>query len=84
MINISGNYEKMLEDNLKEELVWLEDEFNFLFKSKKDKYTSHDITLGSKILEQVIDNIKTNHNEELLNLLAVTLNKIEHLYPDFF
>jgi len=84
MMNVSGDYEKLLEDNLKDELNWLEEEFKFLFKSTREKYTKHEITLGSKILDNVIDNIKTNTSQELLNLLAITLNKIEHIYPDFF
>jgi len=83
-MNVSGDYEKLLEDNLKDELNWLEEEFKFLFKSTREKYTKHEITLGSKILDNVIDNIKTNTSQELLNLLAITLNKIEHIYPDFF
>lgn len=84
MMNTSGNYEKLLEDNLKEELAWLEEEFNFLFKSKKDKYTKDDYKMGSMILDNVIDNIKTNNSEELLNLLAITLNSLEHKFPEFF
>ena len=84
MMNISGDYEKLLEDNLRDELTWLEEEFNFLFKPKRENYTNHDLSLGTKILDNVIDNIKTNKSEELLNLLAMTLNKIEHTYPQFF
>jgi len=84
MININCDYEGLLEDNLKEELTWLEEEFNFLFKSKRNKYTKYELSLGSKILDNVIDNIKTNNSEELLSLLAITLNKIEHTYPSFF
>ncbi len=83
-MNVSGDYEKLLEDNLKEELDWLEQEFSILFKFKKDKYTKEDFNLGSMILDNVIDNIKTNNNEELLNLLDITLNKIEHTFPEFF
>ena len=84
MININCDYEGLLEDNLKEELTWLEEEFNFLFKSKRNKYTKYELSLGSKILDNLIDNIKTNNSEELLSLLAITLNKIEHTYPSFF
>jgi len=84
MININCDYEGLLEDNLKEELTWLEEEFNFLFKSKRNKYTKYELSLGSKILDNLIDNIKSNNSEELLNLLAITLNKIEHTYPSFF
>ena len=35
-------------------------------------------------LDNVIDNIKSNDNEEVLNLLAITLNKIEQTYPRLF
>ena len=82
-MNVNGDYEKLIEDNLKAELDWLEQEFSILFKFKK-KYTKKDFQCGSMILDNVIDNIKTNNSEELLNLLAMTLTKIEHSYPDFF
>ena len=84
MMNINGDYEGLIESSLKEELTWLEEEFNFLFKFKKDQYTKEEITMGSMILDNVVDNIKNNNSEELLNLLAITLNKIEHTFPEFF
>ena len=83
-MNINGDYEGLIESSLKEELTWLEEEFNFLFKFKKDQYTKEEITMGSMILDNVVDNIKNNNSEELLNLLAITLNKIEHTFPEFF
>ncbi|NVM34571.1 MAG: hypothetical protein HWN81_03180 [Candidatus Lokiarchaeota archaeon] len=78
------DYERIMEDNLKEELEWLEEEFEQLFKKKKENYSQEDITIGNRILDQVIDGIKTNNREELLNLLAITLNRIEHDFPEFF
>ncbi|MFX1363766.1 MAG: hypothetical protein ACFFCE_08840 [Promethearchaeota archaeon] len=78
------DYEKIIEDNLRDELEWLIEEFDQLFKEKKEKYTREDITIANQILDQVIDGIKTNNSEELLNLLAMTLNKIESTYPEFF
>ena len=82
-MRISGDYEKLIEDTLKEELEWLEDEFELLFKHKKD-FSAGEISLGAQILDNIIDNIDAKHNEELLNLLAITLNRIEQTYPDFF
>ncbi|UCD01967.1 MAG: hypothetical protein JSV23_02805 [Promethearchaeota archaeon] len=82
-MTVTADYEKILQDNLKEDLDWLEKEFELLFKEKK-KFTREDITLGNQILDNVIDGIKTNNSEELLNLLAITLNRIEQSYPDFF
>lgn len=84
MMNVSGDYDKILEDTLKKELEWLEQEFELLFRPKKEKYTKNDISMGNQILDNVIDCIKTNPNEELLNLLAITLNKIEQAFPEFF
>ncbi|MFX1302210.1 MAG: hypothetical protein ACFE9X_02510 [Promethearchaeota archaeon] len=82
-INTNHNYEKILQDNLKDELQWLENEFMFQFKNKKKK-TKEDITLGNQILNNIIDSIKADNSEEVLNLLAITLNRIEHDFPEFF
>lgn len=77
------DFERILQDNLKAELEWLEEEFEMFFKNKKE-VSKEDISLGNQILDNVIDSIKANNDEELLNLLAITLNKIEHDFPDFF
>ncbi len=82
-MNVNEDYERILQDNLKDELDWLVDEFELLFKGKKEK-SRDDISLGNQIIDNVVDNIKTNNSEELLNLLTTTLNKIEHNFPEFF
>ena len=82
-MTVSADYEKILEDNLIEELEWLEEELSILFKDKKN-YTKDDISLGNSILDNVIDSIRSNNNEDVLNFLAITLNKIEQTYPRFF
>ncbi|MFW9866855.1 MAG: hypothetical protein ACFFEN_12240 [Candidatus Thorarchaeota archaeon] len=85
-MNVTGDFDKILEDNLKSELEWLENEFEFLFKHKRINhcYTKQDICIGNKILDNVINLIKANENEEILNLLAATLNRIERTFPEFF
>lgn len=83
IMTVSGDYEKIIEDTLKDDLEWLEREFTLLFQYKKVK-TKDDISLGNQILDQFIDNIKSNNNEEVLNLLAITLNRIEQSFPEFF
>lgn len=85
-MNLTADYEKILEDNVKEELEWLEAELSLLFKQKmlRGKYSKDDISLGNQILDNVIENIKTNESEELLSLLAITLNSIEKQFPEFF
>ena len=85
-MNLNADFEKCLEDNCKEELEWLEQEFEYLFKQKmlKHCYTKDDISIGTQILDNVIDSIKKNKSEQLLNLLAMTLNSIEKQFPEFF
>ncbi|MHA2397669.1 MAG: hypothetical protein ACXADU_02105 [Promethearchaeota archaeon] len=85
-MNVSGEYKKILEDNLKKELEWLEQEFEMLFRQKrlKKSYTPDDIAIGNQILDNVIENLQYNNNTETLNMLALTLNKIEQIYPEFF
>lgn len=77
------DYERMLHDTLKEDLEWLEREFILLFRHKKTK-TKDDIAMANQILDQFVDNIKSNNSEEVLNLLTITLNRIEHDFPEFF
>ena len=85
-MNVSGDYKKLLEDNLKKELEWLEEEFKILFHQKKLKngYTPDDIAIGNRILDNIIESLQYNSNTEALNMLALTLNKIEQIYPEFF
>lgn len=83
-MSISGNYNRILEDTIKEELLWLEQEFEILFKAKKEGFTENDIKMGNEILNNVIDNINISDNKDLLNLLTLTLDKIEQNYPQFF
>ena len=61
----------------------VEDEFKLLFKDKEN-YSKDDILLGNSILDKMLDNIKSQDNEDVLNMLAITLNRIEQTYPDFF
>ncbi|UCC20467.1 MAG: hypothetical protein JSV62_04035 [Promethearchaeota archaeon] len=77
------DYERILEDTLKQDLEWLVREFTLIFKYKNPK-TKEDIQLGNQILEQFVDNIKNNNSEESLNLLAITLARIENEFPEFF
>ena len=82
-MTVSGDYEKILEDNFKDELEWLEEELSIFFKDKKS-YSKNDIIIGNYVIDNVIENMRSNDSEEVLNLLAITINKIEQIYPHFF
>lgn len=82
-MNINEDYNRILENNIKCELEWLEQELNYLFNGKKT-LSNKDIIMGNQILNNVIDNININNNKEFLNLLTLTLDKIEQKFPEFF
>ena len=82
-MTVSGEYERIILDNLKEDLEWLLDEFELLFKNKNPK-SKEDIAIGNQILDQILDSMKIFNSEEELNLLAITLNRIEQSHPEFF
>ena len=41
-MKVSVKYNEICEENLKEELIWLTEEFHILFKSKLENYTEKD------------------------------------------
>jgi hypothetical protein len=83
-MSINRNYNRILEDTIKEELIWLEQEFNYLFRNKKEGFTKNDIKMGNQILNNIIDNINISDNKDLLNFLTLILDKLEQTYPQFF
>ena len=58
-MKVSVKYYEILEENLREELEWLKEEFNILFKSKMEKYTNKDKRIANDILDYIIEN--TSH-----------------------
>ncbi len=78
-----SNFEKILEDSIKDDLLWIEKEFDLLFRYKKVK-TKEDIEMGNQIINQIVELVNSNTSEFALNLLTITLNRIEQSYPEFF
>ncbi len=80
----SGDYTSILEKSFKEELSWLELEFDILFFNKKGKYTELDKKIAKEIFYSVKKNKNFFKNEKLSNLLELMLANIQRKYPDFF
>ena len=84
MMNLTGNYDEILEKKLKEDLDWLREEFDLLFRSKKEGYSKQDKKIASEILEKVIENTNIYNNPDLVSVLSLTLQNIEKSYPQLF
>ena len=81
---ISGDYDSILENSFKEELSWVEEEFDLLFSSKKGNFTELDIKIAKKILTDVQENKNILNIDKLNTLFALTIEKIKEKYPKFF
>ncbi|MFX1313908.1 MAG: hypothetical protein ACFFHD_15060 [Promethearchaeota archaeon] len=79
-----GDYEDLLEDSLIEELEWLKEEFEFLFKSRKHHPTDKDKQLANQMIENVFNKIDFLDDKQINNFFIEALENIEHNFPKFF
>jgi hypothetical protein len=81
-MKVNVNYNEILEEDLKEELEWLEEEFEIMFKlrenNKKDKKLANDILDYFFKIYFVYDNVT------LLHLLNKMSDDLEKTYPALF
>ncbi|NVM16937.1 MAG: hypothetical protein HWN80_04425 [Candidatus Lokiarchaeota archaeon] len=84
MILAAGDYENMLRDGLIQKLNWLEEEFNFLFSSKKRNYSQKDKALAHQIIKDITESINCSEDIQLKELLIDTLKSIKSIYPELF
>jgi hypothetical protein len=84
MILCAGDYENMLKDALIQKLNWLEEEFSFLFNSKKYNYSQKDRELATQIIKNISDSINSSEDVRLKELLIDTLKSIKDIYPELF
>ncbi|MFX0030961.1 MAG: hypothetical protein ACFE8B_17235 [Candidatus Hermodarchaeota archaeon] len=82
-MKVSSKLDEILEEILITELEWLKDEFEFLFKSKKNNFTEKDRKIANDILDYFLENTYTGDNIILLNLMNEKLENIERVYSKF-
>jgi hypothetical protein len=84
MILYAGDYESTLKDGLIQKLNWLEEEFSFLFDSKKHEYSQKERALANQIVNSISECALCFNNVELKELLTDTLKSIRSIYPALF
>ncbi len=82
-MNQSYDYDQILKKSLDADLLWFEEEFDQIFKSKI-KFTKQEINMANQILEMLTKITNIYNNEQLLYPLARILNSLEKKYPAFF
>jgi len=83
-MNISGDYNKILEETKQDDLIWFKEEFDLFFKNKKGKLTKKDINIANMMINHLTLNMNLLDNKRLINALAKTLESLEKNYPEFF
>jgi len=83
-MNISGDYNKILEETKQDDLIWFKEEFDLFFKNKKGKLTKKDINIANMMINHLTLNMNLLDNKRLINALAKTLESLEKDYPEFF
>lgn len=83
-MKISVKYQEILEESLKEDLIWLLEEFNLLFSSKLNNLSMKDKEIANDIMDYIMENTYVYDNVILYNLFFEALENIERLYPSLF
>ena len=81
-MKVSVDYNEILEEDLKAELEWLEDEFEILFKLKEND--EKDRKLANDILDYIFKIYFIYDNITWLHLLNKLSDNLEKTYPALF
>ncbi len=84
-MNISADFEKLLEDSIKSQIEWYVEEFNELYGSIDREINSDvDKSIADHILNTLTESLDFRNNDNMLIYLAEAIDTIRLTYPDFF
>ncbi|MBN1214054.1 MAG: hypothetical protein JXA99_01305 [Candidatus Lokiarchaeota archaeon] len=78
------NFRENLENSVKWDLKWLEEEFKILFKDNHLSNSTNVNLLAKRILEVFVDNLCIKNDQKILDLLDETIRKIDTDFPGVF
>ncbi|MBY9005868.1 MAG: hypothetical protein KGD63_03835 [Candidatus Lokiarchaeota archaeon] len=78
------NFKENLENSVKWDLKWLEEEFKILFQEHDSENNSRENLLAKRILEVFVDNMCIKNDQRILDLLDETIRKIDTEFPGVF
>ena len=80
-MKVMGDFEDIIETNVIHELEWLLEEFDFLFRFKKNRLTQEDIESANQIIDCVIDKFSGTLDDKIVDLLSKSIEEIGERYP---
>lgn len=79
-----GDYDDLLEDSLIEELEWLQEEFELLFKFKRQNTLEKDKRLANQMIEIIVNRVKSSDDKRINEILFEGIEKIGYKFPELF
>ncbi|MHA1194402.1 MAG: hypothetical protein ACTSP9_19310 [Promethearchaeota archaeon] len=80
-MKVMGDFEDIIETNVIHELKWLREEFDFLFRFKKNRLSQEDIETANQIIDTVVDKYSGTLDDKIVDLLSKSIEAIEECYP---
>ncbi|MHA1106559.1 MAG: hypothetical protein ACTSPN_12705 [Promethearchaeota archaeon] len=80
-MKVMGDFEDIIETDIIHELKWLREEFDFLFRFKKNRLTQEDIEIANQIIDSVIDKYSGTLDDKIVDLLSKSIEEIGECYP---
>jgi len=78
------DFQDLLDDYLFDELEWLTNEFNYLFKEKESKYSLIDLEIANHLLKKIAEINFISNNDRAAELISWTIEKIQLEYSELF
>jgi hypothetical protein len=78
------DFQDLLDDYLFDELEWLTNEFNYLFKGKDSNYSKADLDIANHIIKKISEINLISNNERAVELISWTIEKIKLEYSELF
>lgn len=78
------DFQDLLDDYFFDELEWLTNEFNYLFKQRETKYNKSDLEIANYIIRKMSENILISNSDRAVELISWTIEKIKLEYSELF
>lgn len=82
--NLNLDFQDLLDDYFFDELEWLTNEFNYLFKQRETKYNKLDLEIANYIIRKMSENILISNSDRAVELISWTIEKIKLEYSELF
>ena len=82
--DLNLDFQDLLDDYLFDELEWLTNEFNYLFKERKSNFNKIDTDIANHLIKKISEINSISNNNRADELISWTIEKIKIEYSHLF